>query len=181
MCPDNISDKNTQIFLVLKLTTLLRFDKISSKVRTGVLKVKLSTKGRYGVKAMFCLATEYGDEPVSIKSISEKQNITVAYLEQLFAPLRKAGLIISIRGAQGGYKLAREPKDITVAQIMDVLEGPIEVSECLEDESKCSNLDCCATRSLWAKIKNSIDNVTQNVTLQDMIDESKKLMEKRSE
>ena len=87
--------------------------------------MKLSTKGRYGVKAMVELAIHYGDSPLSIKTISQRQGISEYYLEQLFSPLRKAKLINSIRGAQGGYILGREPKDIKVSDIMYVLEGPI--------------------------------------------------------
>jgi len=132
--------------------------------------MKLSTKGRYGVKAMVDLAIHYGKEPVSIKSISERQNISEYYLEQLFSPLRKANLIKSIRGAQGGYILNNNPKDITVAEIMEVLEGPIEISDCLE-EGTCINVDCCATRLLWVRIKDSIDSVMQSTTLQDMLDD----------
>ncbi|WP_055667970.1 RrF2 family transcriptional regulator [Desnuesiella massiliensis] len=132
--------------------------------------MKLSTKGRYGVKAMLDLAINYGGTPVSIKSISERQIISEYYLEQLFAPLRKANLIKSVRGAQGGYVLNRSPKEITVKDIMEVLEGPIEISECVEG-TPCNNMDCCATRLLWAKIKNSIDSVMESVTLQDMLDD----------
>jgi Rrf2 family protein len=132
--------------------------------------MKLSTKGRYGIKAMVDLAIHYGVEPISIKSISERQNISEYYLEQLFAPLRKANIIKSVRGAQGGYVLNREPKDITTAEIMEVLEGPVEISDCL-DESTCSNIDCCATRGLWARIKESIDSVLESTTLQDLVDD----------
>lgn len=132
--------------------------------------MKLSTKGRYGVKAMVDLAIHYGGAPVSIKNISERQNISEYYLEQLFSPLRKANLIKSVRGAQGGYVLSKAPKDITIAEIMQVLEGPIEISNCLEEKS-CNNVDCCATRLLWAKIKNSIDSVTKSTTLQDILDD----------
>lgn len=142
--------------------------------------MKLSTKGRYGVKAMFDLALHCDKDPVSIKSISERQGISEYYLEQLFSPLRKANLITSIRGAQGGYKLSRLPSEITVLDIMNVLEGPIEVSDCLE-EKVCSNVDCCATRGLWMKIKNSFESVTQGVTLQDMIDDYNKMNSKRSD
>lgn len=136
--------------------------------------MKLSTKGRYGVKAMVDLALRYGGEPVSIKNVSERQHISEYYLEQLFSPLRKAGLINSIRGAQGGYTLSRAPKDITIDEIMEVLEGPIEISNCL-DEKSCDNADCCATRLLWAKIKNSIDSVTKTTTLQDIINDYKNI------
>lgn len=132
--------------------------------------MKLSTKGRYGVKAMVELAINYGESPVSIKTISERQSISEYYLEQLFSPLRKAKLIKSIRGAQGGYVLNKEPKDITVADIMDVLEGPIEIAECV-DGTACDNVDCCATTLLWKKIKNSIDEVMVSVTLQDIVND----------
>ncbi|MGV8983712.1 RrF2 family transcriptional regulator [Clostridium sp.] len=132
--------------------------------------MKLSTKGRYGVKAMVDLAINYGDQPVSIKSISERQSISEYYLEQLFSSLRKAKLIKSIRGAQGGYILNRSPEKITIYDVINVLEGPIEVSECLEDGA-CNNIDCCATRLLWKKIKNSIDSVTTSITLKDIVDD----------
>ncbi|WP_017414606.1 RrF2 family transcriptional regulator [Clostridium tunisiense] len=132
--------------------------------------MKLSTKGRYGVKAMVDLAINYGKEPVSIKSISERQKISEYYLEQLFSSLRKSGLIKSVRGASGGYILDKEPKDITVYEVLEVLEGPIEISNCIEDGS-CNNIDCCATRIVWKKIKESIDSVTTSITLQDIVDD----------
>jgi Rrf2 family cysteine metabolism transcriptional repressor len=132
--------------------------------------MKLSTKGRYGVKAMVDLAINYGKPPVSIKNISMRQNISEYYLEQLFSPLRKANLIKSIRGAQGGYILNKAPSEITVSDIFDVLEGPIEISDCLEGEV-CSNSSCCASRLLWAKLKDSIDSVTKTMTLQDIIND----------
>ncbi|WP_039655663.1 RrF2 family transcriptional regulator [Clostridium tyrobutyricum] len=135
--------------------------------------MKLSTKGRYGVKAMVDLAIHYSDEPLSIKSISERQDISEYYLEQLFSPLRKAKLIKSVRGAQGGYILNRHPKDIKVGDIMKVLEGPIEISECIDDTdgNSCNNTECCATRLLWSKIKDSIDKVMESTTLQDIVDD----------
>jgi Rrf2 family cysteine metabolism transcriptional repressor len=134
--------------------------------------MKLSTKGRYGVKAMFELALHFGEEPVSIKTIAEKQNISDYYLEQLFGSLRKAGLIKSIRGAQGGYILSRPPEKITVADILNVLEGPIEISECiLDDEISCSRANYCATRLLWIKISDSVNQVINSITLQDMVND----------
>ncbi len=132
--------------------------------------MKLSTKGRYGVKAMVDLAINYGKSPISIKSISSRQNISEYYLEQLFSVLRKAELIKSIRGSSGGYILAKDPKEITVYQILEVLEGPIEISTCLESDG-CNNIDCCATRMVWKKIKDSIDSVTTSITLQDIVDD----------
>ncbi|MDY3361360.1 MAG: Rrf2 family transcriptional regulator [Clostridium celatum] len=139
--------------------------------------MKLSTKGRYGVKAMVELAIHYGDSPLSIKTISQRQGISEYYLEQLFSPLRKAKFINSIRGAQGGYVLGREPKDIKVSDIMYVLEGPIEIADCIEGVA-CDNVDCCATRLLWTKIKNSIDEVMEGVTLQDIVDDYNRIKER---
>ena len=138
----------------------------------GGVELKLSTKGRYGVKAMLDLAVHYGTEPISIKSISERQGISEYYLEQLFAPLRRAGLIKSVRGAQGGYILNRTPIEITVLEIMDVLEGPVEISECLDNE-ECNKFESCATRVLWKKIQMSINSVMEKVTLQEMLNDYK--------
>lgn len=142
--------------------------------------MKLSTKGRYGVKAMVELAINYGQEPLSIKTISQRQNISEYYLEQLFSPLRKAGLIKSIRGAQGGYILNKEPVEIKVSDIMIVLEGPIEIAGCI-DGTECDNVDCCATRLLWTKIKNSIDEVMESISLQDIVDDYDEIKQKNSE
>lgn len=135
--------------------------------------MKLSTKGRYGVKAMFELALHYGEpDPVAIKVIAENQGISESYLEQLFGTLRKAGLIISTRGAQGGYELSRPPEQITVADILNILEGPIEVSECLiDEEASCARMNYCATRLLWQKISDSINQVINSTTLQDMVND----------
>ncbi|MBU5487812.1 Rrf2 family transcriptional regulator [Clostridium sp. MSJ-8] len=136
--------------------------------------MKLSTRGRYGVKAMVELALGYGSKPLSIKTIAARQNLSEYYLEQLFSPLRNAGLIKSIRGAQGGYVLNKEPKDITVADVIKVLEGPIEIADCIEGEN-CDNERYCATRLLWEKIRDSIENVMNGITLQDIVDDYNKM------
>ena len=99
--------------------------------------MKLSTKGRYGVKAMVDLAIHYGGSPVSIKSISQRQNISEYYLEQLFSSLRKAKLIKSIRGAQGGYILSKNPNEITVGEVLRALEGESLLIDINEDEENC--------------------------------------------
>lgn len=137
--------------------------------------MKLSTKGRYGVKAMFELALQYGGEPVSIKEIADKLNISDYYLEQLFGTLRKSGLVNSTRGAQGGYVLSKAPELITAADILNVLEGPIEISDCIADDMNCSRSNYCATRLLWIKISDSVNNVINSVTLQDMLDDYNKI------
>ena len=139
--------------------------------------MKLSTKGRYGVKAMVDLAIHYGESPISIKSISQRQGISEYYLEQLFSALRKAKLIKSIRGAQGGYVLNKLPEEITVADIMEVLEGPIEISDCVEGTT-CNNGNCCATRLVCQKIKTSIEDVTTSVTLKDIVNDYNEINDK---
>jgi len=135
----------------------------------------LSTKGRYGLKAVFELSLNYGLGPVSLKKISEKYEISENYLEQLFAKLRKAGIIETIRGAQGGYMLAKEPKEITVGLILRTLEGEITTSECVSKEV-CSRESVCATRSIFEKIEKSISDVIDNITLADMYEEHKEIL-----
>lgn len=135
--------------------------------------MKLSTKGRYGLKAMFELALHYGEGPVALRNIAESQDISEHYLEQLIAVLRKNGLATSVRGAQGGYLLNDEPKNITVGDVIRALEGDIAPSECVLDENlgKCVKEDFCVTKNVWVKIKNSINDVIDSITLQDMVDD----------
>lgn len=141
--------------------------------------MRLSTKGRYGLKAMFELALNQGDGPVSLKYIAEKQNLSDQYLEQLFSTLRRAGLIKSIRGAQGGYLLSRDATKITVGDILRVLEGPIAPSDCvLDDEPDCKRAGHCVTQLVWEKIKDSIESVVDSITLQDMLDDQKNKINK---
>lgn len=130
---------------------------------------------------MVDLAIHYNGQPVSIKNISERQGISEYYLEQLFSPLRRANLIRSVRGAQGGYILNKDPQFISVDDIMKVLEGPIEISECIDDTdgNSCNNVDCCATRLLWSRIKDSIDNVMESTTLQNIVDDYNNMKKKK--
>lgn len=139
--------------------------------------MKLSTKGRYGLKAMFDLALFGGETPVSLTAISERQNISVNYLEQLIAPLRKAGLVKSVRGAQGGYLLAKPASEISVADILFTLEGSLAPTDCVNDqhEDNCTNADYCVTRMIYEKMHNSINDVVKSISLQDMIDDHNQL------
>lgn len=135
--------------------------------------MKLSTKGKYGLKAMFELALSSNGEPISLKHIAKEQGISDQYLEQIFSLLKKAGLVKSVRGAQGGYYISKDLNEITVADILKVLEGDMAFTECLLDKDACENFDSCSTRYVWAKIKESIEEVTQSISLQDMIDDYK--------
>lgn len=138
--------------------------------------MRLSTRGRYGLKAMYQLAMHYGEGPIPLKQIADKENLSENYLEQLVSQLRREGLLNSVRGAQGGYMLAMPPKDITVGNILRILEGNLAPADCIiEDDYECANEDNCVTKLVWIKIKDSIDQVVDSITLQDMIEESKKI------
>ena len=139
--------------------------------------MKLSTKGRYGVMAMVDLAMNGDGGPVSLKAVAERQGLSESYLEQLAGQLRKAGLVNGIRGAQGGYTLAREAAEITVGDIIRVLEGPIAPVECAsEDEGPvqhCANSQGCVAKSVWVKLRDSIAKALDSVSLADLCDEAK--------
>lgn len=144
--------------------------------------MKLSTKGRYGLKAMLELSLHFGEGPLPLNNIAEKQNISEHYLEQLIATLRKDGLVNSVRGAQGGYLLSNKPKEITVGDVIRSLEGNIAPSDCvIEGESiDCANGEFCVTRGVWKKIRDSINQVIDTVTLQDMVDEQEEINKNKS-
>ena len=140
--------------------------------------MRLSTRGRYGIKSMFDLALHGVATPLPFKAIAERQEISEAYLEQLIASLRKAGLVKSVRGAQGGYLLACPPSEITVGSIIRTLEGSLAPVECVaegEEFAGCEKSNFCVTRGIWEKIKDSIDSVIDSITLQDMLDDYEKL------
>lgn len=133
--------------------------------------MKLSTKGRYGLKAMFELALHYGEGPIPLKMIAENQGISEHYLEQLIAILKKNGLVNSVRGAQGGYLLSEQPSKVIVGDIIRSLEGDIALVNCVGDNKLCSESNKCVTKMVWDRISESINDVIDNITLQDMIEE----------
>ncbi len=137
--------------------------------------MKLSTKGQYGVKAMFDLAMRYSEEYIPLKQVAEAQVIPENYLEQLASQLRKAGLVESIRGPQGGYRLARAPETITIGEIIRILEGPITLVDCApeEGEPSCKRAEACVTRGIWAKMAASIADVVDSITLADLVLDAK--------
>lgn len=141
--------------------------------------MKLSTRGRYGVTAMYELALNYGGSAMSIKAIAANQNISEHYLEQLISTLRKAGLVKSTRGPRGGYKLAKPPENITVGDIITVMEGPIALVDCLlsdtADNDYCEKACSCVTRNVWAKVCTSISDVLNDITLADLCQEQEEI------
>ena len=138
--------------------------------------MKLSTKGRYGLRALIDLAQYSEETPVSITSISKRQDISERYLEQLMSMLKKAGIVKSIRGANGGYILARDAKEISVGEVLRALEGSLEPVECagLESEDGCSASDICVTKYVWKRINESINQAVDEMKLEQLVEESKK-------
>ena len=134
--------------------------------------MKISTRCRYGLRAILELAMEYGKGPLQIKIIAERQEISNKYLEQIMAILKSVGLVRSIRGAKGGYVLAKEPKNIRISDIFVALEGPLLTVDCVEHPEFCTRCTDCVTRHVWTEIQESIMNVLEGVTLQDLVDKS---------
>lgn len=139
--------------------------------------MKLSTKGRYGLRAVIDLAKYSTEEPVSITSISDRQGISERYLEQLMGLLKKSGLVKSIRGAGGGYMLAKKLEDISVGDVLRALEGNLEPVDCpgLLPEDGCKSADSCVTKYVWKRINDSINQTVDEIKLDQLVAESKKL------
>lgn len=139
--------------------------------------MKISTKGRYGLRALIDLAQYSEIEPVSINSIAVRQGISERYLEQLMTLMKKAGLIKSIRGAGGGYVLAKEVSEISVGDVLRALEGNLETVECtaFSQEDSCEAAGGCVTKYVWQRINESIKQTVDEISLKQLVDESKNI------
>lgn len=131
--------------------------------------LRLSTKGQYGVRAMYEIARGYPETPVTIKEISERQDVSVAYLEQILNKLRKAGLIKSIKGPGGGYVLNKSPEKISIASILSELEGPVALTSCLDPEEGCVRIDSCVTHLLWKALGQQVEAFLNTITLKNLL------------
>lgn len=138
--------------------------------------MKLSTRARYGLRAVIDLALFSESESVSIQSIAGRQHLSVRYLEQLMALLKKAGLVESSRGAAGGYRLARPMDDISVGDVLRALEGSLEAAECPGNEARsaCQGSDQCMARYVWKRINDSITEAVDTLTLGQLIEEGRR-------
>jgi len=138
--------------------------------------VRLSTRGHYGLKAMFDLAWRYGEGPIPLNSVAERQHISEPYLEQLIAVLRRAELVKGVRGAQGGYVLARPPGEIKAGDVIRALEGPLAPLQCVDDSrvAACDEADYCISRMVWARVRDAIAGVLDSLSLADMCLEAEK-------
>jgi len=136
--------------------------------------MKLSTRGRYGTRALLDLALHQAEGPVLLKDIAEREQISLWYLEHLIGPLIAAGIVRSSRGAKGGVWLARSPEQIKLSTVIQLLEGSVAPVECVNDPGICSRSELCVTRDLWTKIKRAINEVLESTTLQDLVEEQKR-------
>ena len=132
--------------------------------------MKLSTKGRYGTRALLDVALHQEDSPVQLKVIAQRQQISLHYLEHIIAPLIAAGLLRSTRGAYGGVSLGKPPQEIVLSEVIQVLEGSITPVECVDDPNVCSRADICVTRDVWTEVKRAMAGVLESVTLQDLVE-----------
>ena len=131
--------------------------------------MKLSTRARYGTRALLDLAMHSDQEPVPLKDISRRQDISLHYLEHIIAPLVAAGILKSLRGVQGGISLARPPHEIKLSEVVNLLEGSISPVECIQSPDACSRSGYCATRDIWAELAEAMNGVLESTTLADLV------------
>lgn len=133
--------------------------------------MKLSTKGKYGVRAVFELARHFGERPVAIREIAERQRISLSYLEQILHRLGRAGVVESVRGPGGGVRLTRKPSEVTIGDIVRALEGPIALSHCLEpgEAGECYLADDCVARMVWARVGAKIEEALDSIRFDELL------------
>ncbi len=131
--------------------------------------MKLSTRGRYGTRALLDLALHQVEQPVLLKDIAKRQQISLSYLEHLITPLVAAGIIRTTRGAKGGVSLVKPPERIRLSEIIQLLEGSISPVECVTNPEVCSRSKVCVARDVWGEMKQAMDKVLESTTLQDLI------------
>jgi Rrf2 family protein len=130
--------------------------------------MQFSAREYYGLRAMAEWARRHGDGPVSVAEVAEAEGLPVPYLEQIIPSLRASGLLVSTRGAHGGYALARPPQEVSVADVIRALEGEIVNLRCADEGVSCERLDQCAARSVWEQVNTLVGQALQNITLADL-------------
>jgi len=131
--------------------------------------VKLSTRSRYGMRALLDIAAQSTNEPVRLKEIARRQEVSLSYLEHIVGPLIAGGVLRSARGPGGGVSLLRRPEDIPLGEVMRLLEGPLSAADCVRHPDVCSRSPLCATRSLWTELTEAMHNVLGSRTLADLL------------
>ena len=143
--------------------------------------MKLSTRGRYGTRAMLDLALHYGKGPVLLKDTARRQEISERYLEHIMIALVSTGLVQSMRGQHGGFSLAKVPKEIKLSQIIQAVEGPISLVACVDDPKICNRVDVCVTHEIWKKLKKAMLEILDSITLEDIAKMHKKKLSRASQ
>ena len=136
--------------------------------------MKISTKGRYGLRVLIDLATHDPGKPRMLKDIAQSQQISDKYISRLVIDLRRAKLIRSVRGVNGGFYLAKLPEEITLLEILETMEGPISVVDCVHSPEKCKRQELCPARDVWAKLNEGIRELTRKITLDDILNAYRK-------
>ena len=136
--------------------------------------MKLSTRGRYGTRALLELALHHGEGPIPLKDVAQSQQISLHYLEHLITPLVVAGIVLSIRGSRGGVSLAKPPEAIRLSEIIQLLEGSITPAECVDNPEICNRSKLCVTRDIWSELKKVMNGVLESTTLQDLVERQKR-------
>ena len=131
--------------------------------------MKLSTKIRYGTRAMLELASRYGEGAIELHEIARKESISLKYLEQVMIPLRTKGFVKSVRGSKGGYALAKPPSEISLKDLVEVLDGPINLVHCLGDPMACQKSPTCVTRDVWSEVSTTMERIFDSITLEEML------------
>lgn len=132
--------------------------------------MKVSTRGRYGLRALVDLALHQGPGLVPLGDIARRQEISLAYLEHLIAPLIAGGIVRSRRGTQGGVSLLRDPREIRLSEVVQLLEGPIAPVECVNNPEICLRSELCPTRDIWVELKKAMNGILESTTLQDLLE-----------
>ena len=143
-------------------------------IDNGVKPMKLSTRGRYATRALLDLAFHQEEEPVLLKDIAQRQQISLRYLEHLITPLVAAGIIRSTRGVRGGVWLVKPPQEIKLSEVIRLLEGSIAPVECVNNPGICIRSELCVTRDIWGELKRAIDDVLESTTLQNLVERQKR-------
>jgi len=135
--------------------------------------MKISTKGRYGMRALLDIALHQDEAPILLKDIAERQQISLSYLEHLVATLVQGGILHSVRGVGGGIYLARPPREIKLSEVVRLLEGSLALVDCVDDPRRCLRSESCVTRDVWSEVKTAMDSVLEVTSLQDLVERQK--------
>lgn len=135
--------------------------------------MKLSTRTRYGIRAILELAENDSGKPLQLRVIAKRQELSLKYLEQLMATLKLSGFVRGIRGAKGGYILAKAANEIKLSEVFTCLEGPVITSECVENEEYCMRASDCVARDVWKQIQDAVKGILESITLQDLVDRAR--------